>query len=64
MTAHPDHPNKTQITYHTTWDIHSTSWVVPRFENFISRLYYKALKRGRHLDKKYTDKVGVAWTCV
>eukprot|EP00730_Choanoeca_flexa_P016390 TRINITY_DN7725_c0_g2_i1.p1 TRINITY_DN7725_c0_g2~~TRINITY_DN7725_c0_g2_i1.p1 ORF type:complete len:263 (+),score=36.83 TRINITY_DN7725_c0_g2_i1:98-886(+) len=57
MTPHPDHPEtKTKLTYHTTWDIHSTSWVVPRFENFISRLYYKALKRGRHLDKKYTDK--------
>ncbi|EDQ88635.1 uncharacterized protein MONBRDRAFT_26278 [Monosiga brevicollis MX1] len=56
MKEHPENPNKCVLTYHTTWDIHSKSWVVPKFETFISRLYYKALKRGRQLDKRYIDQ--------
>eukprot|EP00049_Salpingoeca_infusionum_P023296 m.11360 g.11360 ORF g.11360 m.11360 type:complete len:351 (+) comp5708_c0_seq2:321-1373(+) len=57
MFAHPDHPEtKTMLTYDSSWEVKHKGWAADKFERLIATFYYRALKRGRQLDKRYIDQ--------
>ena len=52
-----DH-NRCVLTFHTTYTINASStFLKNRAESLVSKLYLRALKRGRAVDRKFIDKV-------
>lgn len=51
-----DH-NRCVLTFHTTYTINASStFLKNRAESLVSKLYLRALKRGRAVDRKFIDK--------
>lgn len=57
MAADPVDQNRCVLTFHTTYEINAPSFLKSRAEALVAKLYARALKRGRAIDKKYIDKV-------